>query len=221
MENKKQLGSSSSAADLLGSMKSPLPSSGAGIFASIFPPPPSVGRRNYSCSDLVGCLQEQSTRDEVWSTRQFTSEITADKSCITNKEKKSIFLERVETSPLSSSLYYGGQEDMYVCSSSTKSSGAYPFVSLDWRMLVWPSKEWKMIHMDPIQRVHVEGIGGKTDGSTIPEDVAAKMESYLVFVCRLGDEPAWLFYLRQHKSCKEEAKNVELERTKKQDSRDS
>ncbi|KAI8573957.1 hypothetical protein RHMOL_Rhmol01G0316400 [Rhododendron molle] len=132
MENKKQLGSSSSVGDLLGSKKSPPPSSGAGIFASIFPPPPSVVRRNYSCSDLVGCLQEQSTKDEVWRTRQLTAEITADKnegpkSCITNKEKKSIFLERVETSPLSSSLYYGGQEDMYICSSSPKSSSAYPF----------------------------------------------------------------------------------------------
>lgn len=133
MENKKQLGSSSSESDLLGSKKSSPPSSSTGLFASIFPRPSSVVHRNYSCSDLVGCLQEQSTRDEAWGTRQVTADIIADKnedtkSSIINKEKKSIFLERVETCPLSSSLYYGGQEDMYISSSSTKSSGSYPSI---------------------------------------------------------------------------------------------
>lgn len=40
--------------------------------------------------------------------------------CPSNKEGNSIFQERSGPCPLSSSLYYGGQEDMYVLCSNVK-----------------------------------------------------------------------------------------------------
>lgn len=47
-----------------------------------------------------------------------------------NKEKKSTFQQRSEhPCPLSSSIYYGSQEDMYVKSSSAQASESYPTVS--------------------------------------------------------------------------------------------
>lgn len=49
------------------------------------------------------------------------------------KERRSVFQERAEPSPLSSSLYYGGQEDMYVKTSNAQTSGSYPLVSLIFR----------------------------------------------------------------------------------------
>lgn len=40
------------------------------------------------------------------------------------------FQDRVEPCPLSSSLYYGAQEDMYIKSSGAQSLGSLPNVSL-------------------------------------------------------------------------------------------
>lgn len=53
-----------------------------------------------------------------------------------NMERRSIFQERVEPSPLSSSLYYGGQEDMYVCSSSDPTSQSYSKVSIIFHLAI-------------------------------------------------------------------------------------
>lgn len=46
-----------------------------------------------------------------------------------SKEKSSIFQERAEPCPLSSSLYYGGQEDMYMKSSNPQTLASRPDVS--------------------------------------------------------------------------------------------
>lgn len=48
---------------------------------------------------------------------------------ISNKGRHSIFQERAEPCPLSSSIYYGGLEDMYIQSSSAQISQSYPNVS--------------------------------------------------------------------------------------------
>lgn len=48
---------------------------------------------------------------------------------ISNKGRRSIFQERAEPCPLSSSIYYGGLEDMYIQSSSAQISQSYPNVS--------------------------------------------------------------------------------------------
>ncbi|MGI4421811.1 hypothetical protein ACR2V7_25510, partial [Klebsiella pneumoniae] len=49
---------------------------------------------------------------------------------MTHKERK-IFQERAEPCPLSSSLYYGGPEDMYIHSSSTPSLDSFPIFKKD------------------------------------------------------------------------------------------
>lgn len=60
-------------------------------------------------------------------------DITKDKEGESNfsssKERNSIFQEKPEPSPLSSSLYYGGKEDMYVRSSSPHAPEAESDVS--------------------------------------------------------------------------------------------
>ncbi|MFS7986928.1 hypothetical protein Hanom_Chr11g01016001 [Helianthus anomalus] len=94
-------------------------SSSAGIFSSIFPPP------------FTGSAQKGSSPSQVWTATHGTSAENVAKnsasanSSVMNMERRSIFQERVVPSPLSSSLYYGGQEDMYVCSSSGPASQSY------------------------------------------------------------------------------------------------
>ncbi|KAK2999062.1 hypothetical protein RJ639_022702 [Escallonia herrerae] len=128
MENQKQVGSSSPpssfTAELFGTKESLSPPSSAGIFASIFPPPATVLGRKSISSQFKGHAQNQFTG---WSTKQGTPDNVARSSegasnSSFNKERSSIFQERVEPCPLSSSLYYGGQEDMYVRSSSDQTS---------------------------------------------------------------------------------------------------
>ncbi|XAR60661.1 hypothetical protein NMG60_11034124 [Bertholletia excelsa] len=130
MDGKKQVGSSSSSsftAELFGSIESIQPAASTGIFASIFPPPSTVLGRNLSCSALMGCMQKQSSEagSNLWNAKQGT---TAKKNEYggnsMTKERKSIFEGSVEPCPLSSSLYYGGQEDMYVNSSGTQTPSA-------------------------------------------------------------------------------------------------
>uniref|UniRef100_A0A5B6ZHP4 Uncharacterized protein n=1 Tax=Davidia involucrata TaxID=16924 RepID=A0A5B6ZHP4_DAVIN len=128
---KKQVGSSSFTADLFGAKESVRPSSSTGIFASIFPPPSTVVGRNSTISELTG-----SSGNQVWSTKQGTPDNIAKNSggasnSIPKKERSSIFQERAQPCPLSSSLYYGGQEDMYIHSSSTQSSGSNPIFKKD------------------------------------------------------------------------------------------
>ncbi|KAK3004568.1 hypothetical protein RJ639_019359 [Escallonia herrerae] len=137
MENQKQVGSSSPpssfTAELFGAKESPAPPSSAGIFASIFPPPATVLGRKSISSQFKGHAQKQFTG---WSTKQGTPDNVAKSSegasnSSFNKERSSIFQERVEPCPLSSSLYYGGQEDMYVRSSSAQTSQSYPVFKKD------------------------------------------------------------------------------------------
>ncbi|KVI03637.1 uncharacterized protein LOC112512126 [Cynara cardunculus var. scolymus] len=122
--------SSSFTAELFGDNNSQ-PSS-TGVFASIFPPPSMVLARNPNCSQFTGATQKETSESQVWTTTHVTSAENVAKntasanSSIMNMERRSIFQERVEPSPLSSSLYYGGQEDMYVCSSSDPTSQSYP-----------------------------------------------------------------------------------------------
>ncbi|XP_076957721.1 uncharacterized protein LOC143633272 [Bidens hawaiensis] len=108
------------AAQLFGDSDSQQPSA-AGIFSSIFPPP----------SPLMGSAQKESSQSQVWtathgaSAENVVKNSASANSSVMNVEKRSIFQERVVPSPLSSSLYYGGQEDMYVCSSSGPVSQPY------------------------------------------------------------------------------------------------
>ncbi|KAI3667706.1 hypothetical protein L6452_42775 [Arctium lappa] len=134
MENKNQstsFSSSSFTAQLFGDNDSQ-PSSSTGVFASIFPPPATVLARNPNCSQFTGATQKETSESQVWTTTHVTSAENVAKntasanSSIMNMERRSVFQERVEPSPLSSSLYYGGQEDMYVCSSSDPTSQSYP-----------------------------------------------------------------------------------------------
>nr|GEX28316.1 hypothetical protein [Tanacetum cinerariifolium] len=138
MENKKnsqkQKPTSSFAAELFGENDSH--SSSTGIFSSIFPPPARA--RNQSFSQFNGDTQKGTLGNQVWTATRGTSAENVAKntasanSSLMNMERRSIFQERVEPSPLGSSLYYGGQEDMYVCSSSNSTSQPYhKFKKLD------------------------------------------------------------------------------------------
>ncbi|MFS7903336.1 hypothetical protein Hanom_Chr01g00022871 [Helianthus anomalus] len=81
---------------------------------------------------LTGPMQKETLQSQVRTTTHGTSAENVAKntasakiSSVTNMERRSIFQESVEPSPLSSSLFYGGQEDMYVCSSSDPTSQTY------------------------------------------------------------------------------------------------
>ncbi|KAM7496492.1 hypothetical protein LguiA_020906 [Lonicera macranthoides] len=129
MENKEQTDSSSFTADLFGSDKSP-PSTG--IFASIFPPPSTAMGRNYASSEFRGSMQKQPAGSQVFGCKQGTQD-NVDKNIegASHKGRKSIFQERLDPCPLSSSLYYGGQEDMYIKSSSAQTPESYPIFKKD------------------------------------------------------------------------------------------
>ncbi|KAK9069128.1 hypothetical protein SSX86_013244 [Deinandra increscens subsp. villosa] len=121
--------SSSFAAELFGDNDSH--SSSAGIFSSIFPPPPTLLTRNLNSLQFPGSARKETRQNQVWTATHGTSAENVAKnsasanSSVMNMERRSIFQERVVPSPLSSSLYYGGQEDMYVCSSSGPASQPY------------------------------------------------------------------------------------------------
>ncbi|XP_059626558.1 uncharacterized protein LOC132269394 [Cornus florida] len=137
MENKEQPKSSSSSsfssftADLFGDQEPTSPSSSAGIFASIFPPPSTVLRRNPISSSMTESLLNQSSGNQVWNTKQGTPDNMAKNgegasNSLPNKDRSLNFQERLEPCPLSSSIYYGGLEDMYVLSSSSQIPGSQP-----------------------------------------------------------------------------------------------
>ncbi|KAL4587686.1 hypothetical protein LXL04_000560 [Taraxacum kok-saghyz] len=124
--------SSSFTAELFGDNDSP-PSS-TGVFSSIFSPPSTVFARNPNCPQFAGATQSETSESQVWTTTHVTAgeKLAKNTASVMNMEGRSIFQERVEPSPLSSSLYYGGQEDMYVCSSSDPTSQSYSkFKKLD------------------------------------------------------------------------------------------
>ncbi|KAI3461558.1 hypothetical protein Pfo_018221 [Paulownia fortunei] len=131
MENKKRVGSSSLPSsftnDLFGAKHSSPTSALNGSFSSIFPAPSKVAAK-YSNSKLIG--DEHKLRSGSQSLNAgVQGEMIKDKEGESNfspsKERNSIFQERSEPCPLSSSLYYGGQEDMYIHSSSPRTSGSY------------------------------------------------------------------------------------------------
>ncbi|KAF5939559.1 hypothetical protein HYC85_023818 [Camellia sinensis] len=162
MENKKQVGSSSSSssftADVFGSKESTPPPASTGFFASVFPPPSPAAGGDSSCSELMGYMQKQLSGNHAWrSTNQGTADFIAKKSegagnSIANKERTSVVQESVEHCPLSSSLYYGGQEDMYIVLRVLRPPAPTPFSR---------KMQWKMIPMETIHRALLEGTGGK------------------------------------------------------------
>ncbi|KAJ6895545.1 hypothetical protein NC651_021914 [Populus alba x Populus x berolinensis] len=122
--------SSSFTADLFGTTES-APVSSAGIFASMFPPPSTVGGRKSSGSEVTGSWQKQSYGNQAWKPKQGSpANSQAASYSMPDKDRNSaIQEERVEPCHLSSSLYYGGQEN-YSQSPSTQMAGSYPIVSL-------------------------------------------------------------------------------------------
>ncbi|XP_071691313.1 uncharacterized protein [Rutidosis leptorrhynchoides] len=105
-------------------------SSSTGIFSSIFPPPSTVLARNTNSSHFNGAMQKEKSESQVWTITHGTSaeneaKNTASANSSTMNKDRWPFEQRPDPSPLSSSLYYGGQEDMYVCSSSKPNSHSY------------------------------------------------------------------------------------------------
>ncbi|KAL3336131.1 hypothetical protein AABB24_032057 [Solanum stoloniferum] len=94
-------------------------SASTGIFSSIFPPPSKVMGRKASAAELIQSLEKQSSGCRAWNK-------SATGHCRSIKEHESLFQDRGETCPLSSSLLYGGQEDMYIKSSDAHKTLSYP-----------------------------------------------------------------------------------------------
>ncbi|EEF41898.1 uncharacterized protein LOC8279825 [Ricinus communis] len=134
MEFKKEGSSSSSSftADLFGTKESP-PSSSTGIFASIFPPPSKVLGRKSSGSEVIGSWQRQSSENQGWNTKRGAPAMSSEAASynMPNKDRNSTLMEeRGEPCHLSSSLYYGGQ-DNYSQPPSSRNSGSYPIFKKD------------------------------------------------------------------------------------------
>ncbi|WMV35934.1 hypothetical protein MTR67_029319 [Solanum verrucosum] len=104
-------------------------SASTGIFSSIFPPPSKVMGRKASAAELMQSLEKQSSGCRAWN-KSATAYVTKNKQgaghCRSSKEHESLFQDRGETCPLSSSLLYGGQEDMYIKSSDAHKTLSYP-----------------------------------------------------------------------------------------------
>ncbi|KAF8402999.1 hypothetical protein HHK36_011093 [Tetracentron sinense] len=122
-------------------------SSSMGIFGSVFPPASTVLPSTYyhflwvvgrdsSCSEVLGSLRKQNSRNQVWNTKNGAPDNIAQSSegeslSNPNKDRSSIYQsERVEPCYLSSSLYYGGQ-DIYSHSPNTRTSGSHPIFKKD------------------------------------------------------------------------------------------
>ncbi|KDP42186.1 hypothetical protein JCGZ_02916 [Jatropha curcas] len=137
MDSKKEKHSSSSSsssftADLFGT-KEPPPTS-TGIFASIFPPPSKVLGKKPSGTEMIGTWQKQSSGNHGWNTKQGAPAMTSEaaKHNMHNKDRNSIFMEeRAEPCHLSSSLYYGGQDNYSQHPNSHNISGSYPLFNKD------------------------------------------------------------------------------------------
>ncbi|XP_052311936.1 uncharacterized protein LOC7478740 isoform X1 [Populus trichocarpa] len=123
--------SSSFTADLFGTTES-APVSSAGIFASMFPPPSTVVGRKSSGSEVTGSWQKQSYGNQAWYPKQGSpANSQAASYSMPDKDRNSVIQEeRVEPCHLSSSLYYGGQEN-YSQSPSTQMAGSYPIFKKD------------------------------------------------------------------------------------------
>ncbi|CAI0540255.1 unnamed protein product [Linum tenue] len=113
--------SSSLAAELFGTKESP-PSSSAGVFASIFPPPSTVLKKS-SNSAGAGTWHKYQHHSGKHGTTAMNGE--AGSYGIMGHSR-----ERMEPCHLSSSIYYGGQEN-YSQSPSSQSPGSYPIFKKD------------------------------------------------------------------------------------------
>lgn len=122
---KQQAGSSFSTAS---TKQSSLPPNSTGIFSSIFPPPSKVMGRRASAAELIQSLEKQSSGCRAWN-KSAPADATRNREggghCTSSKEHESLFQDRGEC-PLSSSLFYGGQEDMYIKSSDAQKTVSYP-----------------------------------------------------------------------------------------------
>ncbi|PHT46728.1 hypothetical protein CQW23_15886 [Capsicum baccatum] len=123
--NKKQLASS----DVSGSTKQSyrVSSNSTGIFSSIFPPPSKVMGRKASAAELIQSLEKQSSGCRAWNKSApggATKYREGGGHFTPSKEHESLFQYRGEC-PLSSSLFYGGQEDMYIKSSDAQKTVPY------------------------------------------------------------------------------------------------
>ncbi|CAI9106865.1 OLC1v1006102C1 [Oldenlandia corymbosa var. corymbosa] len=122
---------SSLTVELFGAKESaPLP----GKISSIFHPPFSTtmasGRRSISASEMLRLMDKRSSvGGEIWNRGSFedrSSDKVGSSQCETSKERNSAFLDRPEPCSLSSSLVYGGAEDVYTQPSNAQSRGSYP-----------------------------------------------------------------------------------------------
>ncbi|KAK1394237.1 hypothetical protein POM88_013293 [Heracleum sosnowskyi] len=103
------------------------PDSPASVLA-IFSPKSKDSRKNTTSSVLTGNMPMYQSGSQAWNPKQ--ENIPKDSEA--NKEKKSTFQQRSEhPCPLSSSIYYGSQEDMYIKSSSAQASKSYPTFNKD------------------------------------------------------------------------------------------
>nr|XP_043637590.1 uncharacterized protein LOC122608560 [Erigeron canadensis] len=82
-------------------------------------------------------IQYEALDSQVWSTVHGTSVENVAKntaianSGVMNTDRRSILQERIEPCPLSSSIYYGGQEDMYIHASKDLTSKLYTKFSVE------------------------------------------------------------------------------------------
>ncbi|XP_030473223.1 uncharacterized protein LOC115690878 [Syzygium oleosum] len=120
------------ASELFGSKETYPPSSSAGIFASIFAPPSKVLGKE---SVRYESERKQDFQNELWwsksGTPDDTSHVGGGGHSMLNRDMGTIYQEqRVQPCHLSSSIYYGGQEN-YCHPSSTQGSGLNPVVKKD------------------------------------------------------------------------------------------
>ncbi|KAB5540863.1 hypothetical protein DKX38_013837 [Salix brachista] len=147
--------SSSFTANLFGTTES-APVSSAGVFASMFPPPSTVysetssifhlhalrmvfsfvnvilvlGRKS-SGPEMTGSWQKQSYGNQTRSPKQGSpAKSQAVTYSMPDRDRNPVQEERMEPCHLSSSLYYGGQEN-YSQSPGTQMAGSYPIFKKD------------------------------------------------------------------------------------------
>ncbi|KAL8115306.1 hypothetical protein AgCh_021958 [Apium graveolens] len=105
----------------------PHPDSPASVLA-LFSPNSKDSQNSTTSSVLTGQMRMYHTGTHAWNPKQ--ENVLQDSEA--NIEKKSTFQQRSEhPCPLSLSIYYGSQEDMYVKSSSAQASESYPSFNKD------------------------------------------------------------------------------------------
>ncbi|KAF2311913.1 hypothetical protein GH714_027326 [Hevea brasiliensis] len=90
-----------------------------------------LGRKS-SSSEVIGSWQKQPLENQGWNTKQGAPAVTSEAASynMPDENKNSIFMEeRAEPCHLSSSLYYGGQDNYSQPPSSH--SGSYPMFKKD------------------------------------------------------------------------------------------